>query len=190
MTTGQAGINTDLPWQEKSRMRDREHFAAASEIGILSSPLNLWHDYPVPRPLDQRRFREGTQKILEGFLTRWAPEIIFRPMPGDLHPDHVLTYEFALEVAKQAFGEGVWGRGFPNVFSYASPWYSGASGANAYFYFDVWHGSRDLAAEPAARSNAIVGAEICMNVFGVTPPRPNEFGGAYAEKTLNMVIGG
>jgi hypothetical protein len=111
-------------------------------------------------------------------------------MPGDLHPDHVLTSEFAMGVAKKAFREGLWGRRFPNVFSYASPWYSGRSGANAYFYFNVWHGSEDLAAEPVARANAIIGTELCMNVFGITPPTPGAFGGHYAEKTLIQVIGG
>lgn len=184
LSTGKEGVVKGRSWIEKFLIRNAELVEASLLEGIVPIELALIHDFPEHRPL--RRWEAGAEKILYGFLERFSPRLIFLPLKGDPHPDHKLMHELGMKIAGRAFKDGHWSeRKYPNVVFYASPWYSGPHGTNAYFYFDRWRGfEEDPAAEYAAKVNAIVGTELAMNQPGASPPQPQKFGGRYAERFL------
>lgn len=187
LSTGKEGVAGDEPWIEKLHTRFQELAEASRLEKVVPINLALFHDYPETRP--QPGWISGAEKILYGYLERFNPRVIFLPLKDDAHPDHKLTYELVMEIAGKAYRDGHWSEGaYPNVIFYASPWYSGVHGTNAYYYFKRWTGLKDEAARYAAQVNAIVGTELAMNRPGTSPPKPEEFGGKYAERFLIQVL--
>lgn len=183
LTTGKEGVAGDLPWISKHMLRHQEVGESSSLMGVIPIDLALAHDFPEARPA--AIWEKSAKMIFYGFLMRFNPQVIFLPLKDDPHPDHQLMHRLMMETAREAFLAGDWSfAGFPNVIFYASPWYSGIHGTNAYFWFDQWETGRDEASMYASMVNAIVGTELSLNQPGATPPGPEDFGGIYAERFL------
>lgn len=183
LTTGKEGVAGDASWILKHLIRHQELAEASRLEGVVPIDLALLHDAPENRP--QPEWQEGAGMIFTGFFRRFNPRLIFLPLEHDGHPDHQLTFKLITKIAQQALDNGYWTMaGFPNVLLYASPWYSGIHGTNTYFWFDKWEAGRDEASKYASMVSAIVGTELAMNRPGENPPKPQDFGGKYAERFL------
>lgn len=183
LTTGKEGVAGDASWIVKHLVRHQELAESSRLEGVVPIDLALLHDAPENRP--QPEWQEGAGMIFTGFFRRFNPRLIFLPLEHDGHPDHQLTFKLITKIAQRALNDGYWTMaGFPNVLLYASPWYSGIHGTNTYFWFDNWEAGRDKAGKYAGMVSAIVGTELAMNRPGENPPKPQDFGGKYAERFL------
>ncbi|MFC1511123.1 PIG-L deacetylase family protein [Candidatus Margulisiibacteriota bacterium] len=189
LTSGKQGVVGDASRAVKFGRRSAEAAIAAQASGVMALPLPLFDDHPLPLP--EEGWEEGAKALLYGLFQRYKPQAIFLPMPDDEHFDHRLTYKLVYETAQQAFRDGRWAQGeyHPNVMLYASPWYVGSNGMNAFNFFPRPGANIGQAAIAAERINAIVGTELAMKCHGLKPPRPNKFGGPFAERVYSHELG-
>ena len=109
-------------------------------------------------------------------------DMAFLPLKGDMHPDHVATriiaHKILADLAKAQAGP------IP-VFSYASPWFTGAPAINALLYY---HASKTFSQDHPAvkyfeRAMAVAGTELSCG-FAAAPPALS----AYCEGDVRTII--
>jgi len=171
-------LETLPPGSEESKAAERfiKTFVRMSELAETDKPLGAVPEL-LNLPFYDNRNPDGSRVILpfEHDLVRTAlahnfdrVDMVFAPLKGDMHPDHVATRTIALKIASELAQR----QDTPiPVFSYASPWFTGNPALNALLY---WHASHEFTINHPSekhfgRALAIAGTELSCG-FAAAPP--------------------
>lgn len=185
-------LETLPPGSEESKAAERfiKTFVRMSELAETDKPLGAVPEL-LNLPFYDNRNPDGSRVILpfEYDLVRTAlahnfdrVDMVFAPLKGDMHPDHVATRTIALKIAAGLAVE----QGSPiPVFSYASPWFTGATPINALLYYQPQSGfsKQYPAVKSFGRALAIAGTELSCG-FAAAPPALGAYCGGDTDRII------
>lgn len=98
LTSGELGLE-DLPPEEARRVREAEAAAAAEILGVAELRFLRQPDWFLVDAID------AVASLLAREVELAAPSLIYRPHPGEWHPDHRAAHAISGRVGPIAAGE-------------------------------------------------------------------------------------